>query len=325
MDNPLFQFREEYRPFEYPQAALFAEKQRAVYWSPEKIKVGLDVLNFETDFTAAEQHGILTTLKLFTKYEVFIGDYWIDIVYRHFPKHEIRQMASMFSALELTAHAPFYDKLNDALGLSTKQFHLAYKSDPHLHQRVQFLQKQLDSGVKKVTPYHIALIAMMEGVVLFSSFAFLMSFYSNGGNRLSNIFTGLSYSWYDENLHALGGAWLFQEMIKGENPSKYEKKILEQLDILIENEYEIIDNTFARGPIKGITAHQLKQFVNHRANFMLRSLGYEDQYDEDYNPIKAWFYNDSKALELTDFFHNDPSAYTIDWDFSSVTYGDINV
>ena len=123
--------RSNFRPFEYDKAFAFQHAQSKHYWFHIQIEVDVDLAQYKTLFTEAERHGINTVLKLFTTYEIHVANYWIDVVYRLFPVPEIRMMAQTFAVIE-AEHALFYDKLNNHLGLSTKDFHLAFLEHPEM-------------------------------------------------------------------------------------------------------------------------------------------------------------------------------------------------
>ena len=121
--------------FDYDAAVEFAEQQRSIFWTPEEIDVAKDVQDIKVNMTEAESHGVLTTLKLFTLYELKAGaEYWNSRIMTAFPRPDIMMMASAFSFFELNVHAPFYNKLNEALNVNTDDFYLSYKKDPILKQ-----------------------------------------------------------------------------------------------------------------------------------------------------------------------------------------------
>ena len=279
-------------------------------------------MQYNTEFTDAEKHGIQTVLKLFTTYEVHVADYWIDVVYRWFPKPEIRQMAQMFSAIE-AEHALFYDRLNNALGLSTKEFYLSFLEDDAMKSRMEFIDGMLDkanSGNPKDIATSLAAFSFVEGVVLYSSFAFLMSFQRPPKNKLKNVFTGLSYSVRDEALHADADSWLCNTLMKeqGIDVSEIKDDIVAIAKTSYEVEEQIIDEIFSQGKIEGITDHQLKAFVKSRINKKLKDLGIDPIYEVPYNPISSWFYRMINAVEMTDFFDRSPTSYTNNWNFGKI-------
>jgi ribonucleotide reductase beta subunit family protein with ferritin-like domain len=287
-------------------------------------------MQYNTEFTEAEKHGINTVLKLFTTYEVHVADYWIDVVYRWFPKPEIRQMAQMFSAME-AEHALFYDKLNNALGLSNKDFYLSFMKDPVMKQRMEFIDQMIEKAdgsfypergesFEKNLALSLATFSFVEGVILYSSFAFLMSFQRPPKNKLKNVFTGLSYSVRDEALHADADSWLFNTFIKeaGIDIKDIEGQIIDVAKTSYLLEDQIIDNIFSKGKIEGITDVQLKNFVKSRINKKLKDIGIKPIYEVKYNPVSSWFYRLINSIELTDFFDRSSTSYNNEWNFAKV-------
>ena len=59
----------------------------------------------------------------------------------------------------------------------------------------------------------IAVFSMIEGAILYSSFAFLKHFQAEGKNKLVNVTAGINFSVRDENLHSMAGAWLFKTLL----------------------------------------------------------------------------------------------------------------
>lgn len=111
--------------YEYQEAVDFARTQNEHFWLADEIKVEKDVQDITVNMTESERHGVLTTLKLFTLYELFAGaDYWGERVMKMFPKPCIQMMANSFSFFELNVHAPFYNKLNEALRVNTEEFYM---------------------------------------------------------------------------------------------------------------------------------------------------------------------------------------------------------
>jgi len=314
--------RGNFRPFEYPKAYEFLNAQDDHFWTHKQIEVNSDVTQYHTTFTDSEKHGINTVLKLFTTYEVHVANYWIDVVYKRFPHPEIRMMAQSFASME-AQHALFYDKLNDSLGLSTKEFYLSFLDDPAMASRMKMLSDYLEMGKEgnsEDLALSLAAFSFVEGVILYSSFAFLMSFQQPPKNKLTNVFTGLSYSVRDENIHSDADSWLFNCFIKEESIvlDTLATKINEMAQKSYEAESIIIDNIFSNGKIEGITDHQLKEFVKSRINKKLKDISLPPLFEVKYNPISSWFYKSINAIEFTDFFSRSASAYTNRWNFGKI-------
>src|SRR5690606_8254481 len=161
---------------QYPEAVAFAEQQMSVFWPYYEIKVEKDVHDILTNLTEAERHGVITTLKLFTQYELIIGDEYWNVVGKMFNKPaDIHRMTSTFSFFELGIHAPFYSTINEALGLANDEFYSEYTRDEILADRIKTLHYWANP---ERPPEFLAALAFAEGVILYSSFAFLKHFQS---------------------------------------------------------------------------------------------------------------------------------------------------
>ena len=82
---------------DYPKAIEFCERQESIFWTSGEIEMNKDIHDLKNNLTPAELHGVTTTLKLFTVYELHIGnEYWLDYVRKTFQRPEIQRMASVF-------------------------------------------------------------------------------------------------------------------------------------------------------------------------------------------------------------------------------------
>lgn len=306
--------------FDYPQAVEFAEQQNEVFWLANEIKVEKDVQDIMVNMTPAERHGVITVLKLFTLYEVKAGvSYWGKRIMEKFPRPDIQMMASAFSYFELNVHAPFYNKLNEALHLNTDEFYLSYHDDKILSDRMKFIGEMINSDDDLLS---IAAFSLVEGAVLYSSFAFLKHFQSKGKNKLLNVVRGINFSVRDENLHCLGGAWLYntlkQEMQdSGEYSDEYfeevEDKIKQAADMIREHENHVNTMIFEGGAIEGTSLVQQNHFVDSRLNLCLQNIGMRKRYEVSYNPIADWFYDGINSYQMNDFFTGIGNQYNRNW------------
>lgn len=303
--------KKEAYTFDYPEAIQFAEQQQSIFWTANEIDVEKDVQDIYVNMTEAERHGVITTLKLFTLYELVAGnEYWSGRVSKEFPRPDIQRMASCFSFFELNVHAPFYAKLNEALGLDTDEFYTDYVKDQDLKKRMDFIDKIVNQSYLTAS---VGVFSLVEGVILYSSFAFLKHFQTQGKNKLNNVVAGINFSLNDENIHSTAGAWLYKTLCEEEGVDFKDDVIIEAAKTIYEHECLIIDKIFEKGTIKGITEHQLKCFVQSRINLCLRNLGMENIYEVRYNPIQEWFYKNANAVKLHDFFSRTGNAYNRNW------------
>jgi ribonucleoside-diphosphate reductase beta chain len=297
----------------FPEAVTFAEEQFSINWPPTEYPVKDDIHEVLTSFTEAEKHATISVLKLFTHYELKAGiDYWGGRVMRRYPSACIQRMATEFAHAELCMHGPFYNELNKALNLDTLEFYTSYINDPILKARMDFIDDLIRD---KDDALSVAVFSLIEGAVLYSSFAFLKHFRANGKNKLKNLVSGINASVKDENIHSLAGAWLFSLELKflGKTPIDYQDKVHEAALKIHEHEKAINAMLFEKGGIDGITQTQLDHFAESRIDLCLENLGMKKLFNVKYNPISEWFYDNINALKLHDFFNTSGSDYKRTW------------
>ena len=305
---------------DYPAVVEYTNKQANIFWTAEEIKVEKDKQDILVNMTESERHAVITTLKLFTKYEMIIGEeFWIERVMKWFPRPEIQAMASLFGAVELSIHAPFYRKINEELNLATDEFYTSYTTDPVLSDRIKFLDGLLghDDIAKALGAFTFG-----EGAILYSSFAFLKHFQSQGKNKLLNVVAGINFSARDEALHSEAAGWLFQQYASeaGLDLEEYEKYFTEVAVKVLEHEVAIIEKLFEKGDIEGITKTQMVSFVKSRINVCMRNMGFSNIHKVDYNPVSEWFYKGINGYAMNDFFVSIGNQYQRNWSGEGFTY-----
>ena len=300
---------------EYPQAIVFEDLQQDVGWTAKEIDVQSDINDLLVHTSEAQSHGILSTLKLFTEYELQAGsEYWGGRFKRLYPRVEFQRLGAEFARTELCVHAPFYNTINEVLHLNTPEFYNSWKIDPVLTERMQYIEDSIKSeefdGLLS-----LAVFSMIEGAVLYSSFAYLKSYKKQGLNLIPNIVSGVNFSVRDENLHSEAGAWVFNETLK---ESEYtlediKPRILKAAQDLYEHESLIVDKTFEKGEPPGQSATDLKLFVKHRIDVCLSQLNIEPMFKAEKSDIESWFYDDINGARATDHFATLSSNYSRNW------------
>ena len=317
MEKHLLPINDKQEPIE------FAEQQLKVFWTADEVKVDKDIQDVLVNFTEAEKHAVITTLKLFSIYETHAGDeYWGSRFKKIFSGAEFHRMASVFAMFELAVHSPFYNKINQLLHIDTPEFYMSYLDDPVLKSRVDHIGEMISDPDDLVS---LAAFSLVEGAILYSNFAFLKHYQSQGKNKLMNVVRGINFSVRDENIHSVAGAWSFkylksQRKLTVEQETELEQKIRQVVSTIYTHECQIIAKLFEKGDIKGITAHQLECFVQSRLNECLKELGYEKEYVVKYNPIAEWFYDGINKFQFNDFFSGQGREYNRNWDQSGFVW-----
>lgn len=305
---------------EYPQFSKLADEQMHSFWPWDEPQVEDDVQDLRVNMTESELHGVVTVLKLFTHYEMAAGgEFWADRVMKNFQRPEITRMASLFSAVELNSHAPFYNKINEVLYLDNEDFYSDWKRSDVLKSRMKFIG---DIVTHEDDLYALGAFTFIEGAVLYSSFAFLKHFQAQecGKNLIKNICRGINQSVNDENTHAIGGAMLFKTILEEramteKAKARLFKSLTDVARKTYEHESEIVEMIFEKGDIAGISKKNLKDFVKHRVNLCLGELGLPPLFanEEQDNFVASWFYTNINSIQFSDFFTGSGSEYHIKW------------
>lgn len=302
--------REVYKPFEFPKAYEYWEKQQNAHWLPSEVAMSKDINDWKHKLSESERLVVGQILKSFTQTEISVNEYWSTKVSKFFPKPEIAMMASAFAAME-SIHTVGYSYLNDSLGLDD---YSAFMQDPTALAKLDAL-KQIKGKSKRDIARSLAIFSgFTEGVNLFSSFAILMNF--SRFNMLEGVETIVSWSVRDESLHSEAGCWLFRTFIE-ENPDIWDdelkKDIYDAARLSVKLEDDFIDNAFSLGDIRGLDPNDLKNFIRMRANAKLYDLGLKTNWkniDQDSLKKMSWFDDLSGGTKFTDFFSSRVTDYS---------------
>lgn len=304
----IFDIRQTYRPFEYPQFYEFYRNQQLVHWTKDEINLGQDVQDWNMHLTQNEKDVIGGILKGFTQMEILVGDYWRKIA-EWFPKPEIAMMASAFSYFE-SIHMDNYAMINEQLQLDDFS---AFLYDTATKEKLDYFIERPEIRSKEEIAKSIAIFsAFAEGCLLFSSFAVLLSFQKE--NLMKGVGQIVSFSIRDENSHSEGGIYLFNKIIEEYPEIKEQIKddILNAAIICYQLEEQFLNNLFKTGNIRTLTKEELLNFVKDRLNLKLQELGYEKIFEVNKELLQniSWFGSLSSGREFGDFFATRVSEYS---------------
>jgi len=318
IENPLFGL------YLYPAAKLIMEEQQDVSWTAKEIPVEKDVHTYRHVLAPVQLNLVTITLQLFVEIEQKVGEVW-EIIASWFPHSEIEGCCAEIARMEKSVHAFFYQKMSDVLNIDPEEIAKNQETIRVLKDKLEFLTR-VTSNLSEDKPLALATVAMIEQVLLFSNFAMLKSFQSNGHNLLTNTLTGVDFVVQDEVLHGNFASYLFKTML--DEDARGPKQIdLEKLtrDIesvfteIIAHEDAVIDYGFPGDTkINDISGYDLKVFIRSRVNEVLEMLGYDTPYEElGANPIADWFYKGANSIRMHDFFVSGTSQYSRTWSLDS--------
>ena len=307
----------------YPAAVEASIAQMSVFWPAEELGVEEDLGDFLTKLSVGEQEGVLTLQRVLTQYELMIGgqEMWGGRISELFPRPEIQRMCSVFAMVEQNSHAPFYDLINKTLSNNTDEFYTEWRKDKDLSKHIAWIGKQAETGdALRAT----AALAFLEGVMLFSAFAYFKSFNSRGFNMIPHFVAGIDGSAKDENFHSLASAWLYRQCLAERwemgNYSQAEEDLLladvnKMAQEVYDHELAMIDRIFAVSPetIRTVTKSEMQHFVRDRVDIVLARLGLPAMFGQETGVISSWFYKSLNTYKHSDFFAHTQLQYRRDW------------
>lgn len=288
----------------YPRIVELANKQlEEQLWFSSEMKVELDRMQLLYELTPEQLHAVKTVLTFFVRYELSVGDMWKKIA-EIFPRPEVQLAASVVEMTERAVHAEFYNQPNQQLGLDTDEHYLAYTKDPELKERADWIGRLLNSEDEILG---VIIFSMIETAILFSSFAILKSFQSNGYNLIPVIARGTNQSAIDEDLHGIISAEIINTYYNElgttlkEDITRY-NQVLKAVEYAFDHESRIIDIAIPGEFFNGVAKQEYKEFVKKRLNIYLNRLGLPDFFVVGECSITDWFELNTYAYKVVDFF-----------------------
>ena len=297
-----------YKPFRYPWAYEAWLTQQRVHWLPEEIPLADDVKDWHKTLTSGEQNLLTQIFRFFTQADVEVNNCYMKHYSQVFKPTEVLMMLSAFSNIE-TIHIAAYSHLLDTIGMPELEYS-AFLQYKEMKDKFDYMQGFSVANKHEIAKTLAAFGAFTEGLQLFASFAILLNF--PRFNKMKGMGQVVSWSVRDETLHCLSVIRLFRTFVQ-ENPEIWTEQLRSELSeicsTIVHHEDAFIDLAFEQGPIEGLTAAEVKQYIRYIADRRLVQLGLETLYDVDSNPL-PWLDDMLNAVEHANFFENRATEYS---------------
>ena len=299
--------RHYFKPFSYPWAYDAWLKSEQSHWLHTEVSMLEDVKDWKNKLTSQEKSFLTNIFRFFTQGDVDVAGGYINNYLPFFPQPEVRMMLAGFAARE-ALHVAAYSHLIETLGMpeSTYNEFLQYEEMKAKHEYFMSIAGQ-DS--KTIAQQIAAFSAFTEGMQLFSSFIMLLNFPRHG--KMKGMGQIVSWSIVDETQHAEGMIKLFRTFIE-ENREIWNDELKGQIYTIAENmvalEDRFIDLAFNIGPMEGLTASDVKQYIRYITDRRLISLGLKGIMKVKKNPL-PWVEEIINAPIHTNFFENRSTDY----------------
>ncbi len=296
-----------YKPFRYPWAYDFWKRQQQVHWMPEEVPLGEDCKDWAHNLSDGERNLLTQIFRFFTQSDVEVNDNYMERYSRVFKPTEVKMMLSAFSNIE-TIHIAAYALLLETIGMPDSEFSafLEYEAMRDKHDYMQTFGVETEADIART----LAMFgAFTEGLQLFASFAMLMNF--PRFNKMKGMGQIVSWSVRDESLHCEGMIKLFHAFAKetGCVTKAVADDIVANCEHVVGLEDKFIDLAFEMGPVEGMKAEDIKQYIRYIADWRLRQLELPTLYGVDKHPI-PWLTEILNGVEHANFFEARATEYS---------------
>ena len=296
-----------YKPFRYPWAHEFWQRQQQVHWMPEEVPLGEDCKDWATKLNDRERNLLTQIFRFFTQSDIEVNDNYMERYARVFKPTEIKMMLSAFSNIE-TIHVAAYALLLETIGMPESEFgaFLEYEAMKDKQDYMHTFGVETHADIART----LAMFgAFTEGLQLFASFAMLLNF--PRFNKMKGMGQIVSWSVRDESLHCEGMIKLYHAFNKetGAVTKSVASDIVENCRTVVKLEDKFIDLAFEAGEVQGMTPHDIKQYIRFIADWRLRQLELPELYGVRENPL-PWLQSLLSGVEHANFFEARSTEYS---------------
>ena len=293
----IFDKRENYKPFEYPEVMEFVNAMHKSFWVHSEVEFTADIQDFKSNLSTVEQEAVKRALLGIAQVEVSVKTFWGDL-YDLFPKPEFNGLGATFAECEFR-HSEAYARLLEVLGYNNERNNILK----------EYLAKNRENAMERILFFTL----IIENASLFSQFATILSFTRFKG-YLKNVANIIAWTSIDEQLHANAGIYILKKIFeeRPEMKTVAEREATNFIRNYILLEDKMLDWIFEQGELEFFSKKDLANYMRYRLDDSLTQLGLDKPFNISGDEAKPmmWFEEEVFSNELDDFFAKRPTAYT---------------
>ncbi|MEO9970398.1 MAG: ribonucleotide-diphosphate reductase subunit beta [Hyphomonadaceae bacterium] len=296
-----------YKPFRYPWAYEFWQRQQQVHWMPEEVPLGEDCKDWAVKLSDKERNLLTQIFRFFTQSDVEVGANYMENYMPLFKPVEVRMMLAAFSNIE-TIHIAAYALLLETIGMPDSEFSAFMEYEQMAAKHDYLGQFGVETEADILTSMAV-FGGFTEGLQLFASFAMLMNF--PRFNKMKGMGQIVSWSIRDESLHCEGMIKLFHTYA-GETGA-LTKSVADNIkgccETVVQLEDKFIDLAFEAGEVEGMTPADIKQYIRYIADWRLGQLKLKPIFGIEAHPL-PWLTEITNGVEHANFFEARATEYS---------------
>lgn len=283
---------QRFEEVKYKKLADFEATQRGFFWTPEEISLSKDANDFK-DASEAVKHIFTSNLLRQTALDSLQGRAPIQIFGPVSSVPEVEALMSIWSTFETNIHSRSYSHIiRNIYNVPKEVFNTIHDTQEIIdmassvgkyYNRLHKIncRKELNLEVSEKEHVKAVWLALHASYAL-EAFRFMVSFATSLAMVENKLFVGngniISLILQDELLHKDWTAYMINQVVKddfrfAEIKAECEEEVYSMYaDVLLE-EKQWADYLFNKGPVIGLNATILKEFVDYTANLALKEVG----------------------------------------------------
>ena len=335
---------QRFEEVKYPKLQKYEELARGFFWVPEEISLTKDKIDHK-EASDAVKHIFTSNLLRQTALDSIQGRAPFQVFGPVSSIPELEALTLTWSFFETSIHSKSYSHIiRNVYGVPKEEFNKIHDSKEiagmaaSVGEHYEYLhtlnsRKELNNTEVDVQDHKRAIWMALHASYALEALRFMVSFATSLAMVENKIYIGngniISLILQDEILHAEWTAWLINNVIKDDPDfipiaEECKDKVYQLYMDVIREEKEWADYLFKLGPVIGLNAGILKDFVDYTAFVRLKEIGIK--YLEDYprqSPI-PWF---NKHVNInkkqTALQENESTNYVIGVMSDSVKYEEL--
>ena len=276
----------------YNKLAKFEQEQRGFFWVPEEISLTKDAADFK-EASDTVKHIFTSNLLRQTALDSLQGRGPVQVFTPVISLPELEALVLIWSMFETNIHSRSYSHIirniynvpKDVFNTihDTREIVDMAASVGRYYDRLHQINCRREMGETVPEVDHIQAIWLaLNASYALEAFRFMVSFATSLAMVENRIFIGngniISLILQDEILHRDWTAWIINQVVK-EDPrfeqarTECEAEVMAMYLEVIQEEKAWADYLFSRGPVIGLNAAILKDFVDYTAAQALREIG----------------------------------------------------
>ena len=331
---------EEYRQ---PKLAKFEEMQRGFFWVPEEVNLSKDAGDFK-NASDTVKHIFTSNLLRQTALDSIQGRAPVQIFSPVASIPELESLVLIWSSFETNIHSRSYSHIiRNIYNVPKEVFNTIHSTAEIIemassigdyYDALHLVNCQKELGMKVDEQRHVeAIYLALHASYALEAFRFMVSFATSLAMVENKIFMGngniISLILQDELLHKEWTAWMINQVVK-EDPRFAKAKIDCEAEVrkiyedVIREEKEWADYLFKKGPVIGLNAAILRDFVDYTAVDALKQIGIKYWNPAPKNTPIPWFNKHTDtSKKQTALQESESTSYVIGVMSDSLDYAEL--